>query len=101
MTVEELDKWFKELEKVVNEFEILPENIYNMDETGFNIGDFEARNVIVDSNIQSRYQVQPDRQEWVSAIECICVDGTAIPPLLIFCGESFINQWLPFNFDAQ
>src|SRR5579859_7983982 len=76
VTTEHLQEWFEDLKEVVQKYDILPENIYNMDEMGFNIGDSEARHVIMDTNIQSRYQAQPGRQEWVTAIECICADGS-------------------------
>ena len=97
---EDLEKWFMKLERVVQKFDILPENIYNMDETGFNIGDFEARHVVVDTSVQTRYQAQPAQQEWVTAIECICADGSSIPPLMIFTGETFVWQWVPIDFDS-
>src|SRR2546423_1988128 len=74
VTAEELDKWFVELNHVIRDFGILPENIDNMDETGFNIDDFEARQAIVDTSIHSRYSAQPRRQEWLTSIECICAD---------------------------
>jgi len=32
-----LQRWFDDLEKVLAEFDIKPENIYNMDESGFAI----------------------------------------------------------------
>ena len=71
-----------------------------MDETGFNIGDFEAQYVIVNTTVQSRYQAQPGQQEWVTAVECICADGSSIPPLMIFTGETFIRQWVLMDFDS-
>jgi hypothetical protein len=55
VTMEELEKWFAELNGVVQDFDILSENTYNMDETGFNIGDFEARHVIINTSMNSRY----------------------------------------------
>ena len=63
-----------------------------MDETGFNIGDFEARHVMVNTTVQSRYQAQPGWQEWVTAVECICADGSSIPLLMIFTSETFVRQ---------
>ena len=99
VSVKDLEEFYVELERVIQEYEILPENIYNMDETGFNIGDYEARHVVVDTSIQSRYQAQPGRQEWVIAVECICADGSLVPPLIIFAGETFIAQWVPTTFD--
>lgn len=51
--VEELDKWFIKLDCLVRDFKILPKNIYNMDETGFNIKDFEAQRVVIDTTVNS------------------------------------------------
>ena len=63
-----------------------------MDESGFSIGTIEAMHVIINSKIQQNYQAQPGRQEWVTSIECICADGTAIPPLIVFRGENLSTQ---------
>ena len=41
-TPERLQKYFDDLEKVVTEYNILPENMYNMDESGYAIGEIEA-----------------------------------------------------------
>lgn len=46
VTLDNLQKWFVELGRVVREFDIFSDNIYNMDETGFNIGDFQMQNVL-------------------------------------------------------
>ena len=97
--MKDLEEWFVELENTIQKYDVLPENIYNMNESGFNIGDFECRQAIVNINVQSRYQVQPGRQEWVTAVECICADGSSIPPFVIFTGKSFVRQWVPQNFD--
>jgi len=53
VTVKELENWFVKLSRIVQDFNILPENIYNMDETGFNISDFEARHVVIDISVNS------------------------------------------------
>src|SRR5947207_2676966 len=42
VSVERLTRWFDDLERVITEYEIQPENLYNMDESGFAIGDIEA-----------------------------------------------------------
>ena len=98
--VEDLEKWFTELAALAEKYDIQPGNIYNMDESGFNVGNFEARQVIVDTSVQSRYQAQAGWQEWVTAVECICADGSSVPPLIIFTGETFVRQWVPANFDS-
>ena len=92
VTVESLEEFFVELRYIVQEFNIQEEDIYNMNETGFNIGDYKTWHVVVDTSVQFRYQAQPGRQEWVTAVECICADGFSVPPLIIFTGKTFVKQ---------
>ena len=42
MSSEQLTKWFEDLWSVIDKENIEPENVYNMDENGFAIGDVEA-----------------------------------------------------------
>ena len=69
---------------MVNDPDVLLENIYNMDESGFSIGTIKAGRVIVDSKAPNQFQAQPGRHEWVTVVECIC---TSIPPYVIFKGK--------------
>jgi predicted hydrocarbon binding protein len=92
---ERLKRWFDDLEKVLAEFNIKIENIYNMDESGFAIGEKEAGRCIINANIRQQFQAKPGRQEWVSVVECICSDGTIVPPLVIFKAEKLSTQWIP------
>ena len=79
----------------MKEYNIEPENTYNMDETGFSIEKIEAAHIIINSKIHMAYQAQPGQQEWVSIIECICEDGSAVSPLMIFKGENLSTTWIP------
>lgn len=92
---ERLQKWFDDLKKVLTEFNIKPENIYNMDESGFSIGEKEAGRCIINSNIRQQFQAKPGRQEWVTVVECVCADGSVISPLVIFKAENLSTQWIP------
>jgi len=92
---ERLKRWFDDLGKVLTEFNIKPENIYNMDESGFAIGEKEAGRCIINANIRQQFQAKPGRQEWVSVVECICADGSIVPPLVIFKAEKLSTQWIP------
>ena len=93
--MERLTKWFEDLQSVIEEHNIEPGNLYNIDESGFAIGDVEASQRIINAEIHQRFQAKPGRQEWVMAVECICVDGSSIPPLIIFKGENLSWQWVP------
>jgi len=87
---ERLKKWFMDLGAALTEYKISPENLYNMDESGFAIGDIEASKVIINANIRQKFQAKWSRQEWVTSIECICADGTFVPPLVIFKGKKLL-----------
>ena len=100
-TSERLQKYFDELEKVVAEYKILPENKYNMDESGFAIGEIEATKCIINANIRQQFQSKPGRQEWVTSVECICADGTALPPLIIFKGTKLSTRWVNGNIPSS
>jgi hypothetical protein len=72
----------------VEQFNILSENIYNMDETGFSIGAIKSAHIVVNKEVQSQSIIHPGHQEWVTVIECIATDGNALPPFLILRGKS-------------
>ena len=102
-----MQAFFNEYQSVLTEGEISPGNTYNMDETdisqllelitGFAIGDTQRSYVVVDKSERKQFQATPGRQEWVTAIECICADGTNIPPLIIFKGDNFVSNWISQN----
>jgi len=93
--VERLTKWFEDLQSIINKYDIEPGNLYNLDESGFAIGDVEASQRIINATIRQAFQAKPGRQEWVTSIECISTDGTSLPPLIIFKGENLSRQWIP------
>jgi len=97
VSVERLTKWFEDLQHVINEYNIEPGNLYNMDESGFAIGDIEASQCVINATIRQAFQAKPGRQEWVTGIECICADGTSLSPLIIFKGENLSRQWIPVS----
>jgi len=56
---------------------------------------------VVDSRLRKKFQAQPGRQEWITVVECICIDGTTIPPLVIFKGENLMSSWIPREVDGK
>jgi hypothetical protein len=92
---EVFQKWFINVKSIIDKHKIQPHNIYNMDETGFSIGSIKAMCVIIDKTKNIWYSAYPGRQEWVSVIECINMDGTVLPPFIIFKGKTLTGRWLP------
>ena len=69
--------------------------MYNMDESGFAIGDIEASQRVINVTIRQAFQAKPKCHGWVTLIECICADGTSLPLLIIFKNENLSRQWIP------
>jgi len=92
-----IQKWFDNVNYLIQTHDIQPQDTYNMDETGFSIGSIKATRVIIDKTQRSRYAAQPGRQEWVSVIECISMDGTAMPSFIIFKGKTLSGKLIPEN----
>jgi len=82
---------------VIKEYKIIPENMYNMDESGFSIGEIQPGKCIIKAQIREQFQAKPGCQEWVTSVECICADRTALPPLIIFKVENLSRQCIPAN----
>ena len=94
---EAIDNWFAAFVETIEEHNIMTENIYNMDETGFSIRTLQSAHVIIDKRMRKSFQAHPGRQEWVTSIECICADGTITSPFIIFKGEHISSAWIPKN----
>jgi hypothetical protein len=95
VTKQVLKGWFEAYKSLITELKIKIHNTYNMDETGFSIGTMQSTRIIVDSSLRTHFQAHPGRQEWVSTVKCICMDGTEITPLIIFKGQNIIQSWIP------
>ena len=86
---EHLAKWFNDPEMVINEYKIISENMYNMNESSFSNGKIQPGKYIINAQIQQQFQTKPRCQEWVTSVEYICTDGTALLPLIIFKAEIY------------
>ena len=84
VTYEAVEKFYNELRRVINELKISPENCYNMDETGSSIGTIQGGHIVIDTTMQSKHELEIGRQEWVTCIECVCMDGSPLSPMIIF-----------------
>lgn len=91
--------FFKILEDVLTEYGVPPENIYNMDEKGVQLGIGEGhQRVLVDRNQKNAPVLTNGSKEMVTILETVCADGTAdIPPYFIFQGKRIQASWFADN----
>ena len=89
-----IQAWFNTVRATIEQYGILPDDIYNFDETGFAMGLCAHQKVITKSESCGRRPVlQPGNREWVTALESISASGWALPPTLIFKGKQYNQAW--------
>lgn len=80
--------YFELLRSKIEQYDVEPRNMYNMDEKGFLIGILSKI-----KRIFSRHQyeeggikqmIQDGNREWITTIACICADGSSLTPTLIY-----------------
>lgn len=87
-----ISKWFKLVGDTIAKYGVLEEDIFNFDETGFQMGVISTSKVITSSDRKGRPRTkQPGNRKWVTAIEAIGAKGQAtlhLSSLMV----SFIKQ---------
>ncbi|KAF2175970.1 CENP-B protein [Zopfia rhizophila CBS 207.26] len=84
--------------EVKTKYGIAEEDIYNFDETGFQMGVISGGKVVTGSDRRNRRKaVQPGNREWVTVIQGINAKGWAIPPFIIFAGTYHLSAWYEGN----
>jgi DDE superfamily endonuclease len=71
----------------------LEEDIFNFDETSFQMGVISIAKVITGANRGKPIAVQPSNREWVTVIEYISSYGYCIPLVIIFEGKVHQSTW--------
>jgi len=84
VSLDTVKTWFEAVTETRLQHQYQLEHVYNMDESGFAIGDSQSSRALINVRENSSWKVIQGRQEWITAIECISASGTAIPPLIIF-----------------
>jgi hypothetical protein len=90
-----IKNWFSLVQNTIAKYGILEQDIYNFDETGFQMGVASTAKVITSSHHStSRVRaLQPGNREWVTVIESINASGWALPPMIIFAGKVHQSTW--------
>jgi hypothetical protein len=93
-TYENARRWFDIVEAMQEGYSYRPDDIWNMDKSGFGIGEEQAFKVLVFLDSTQKHWVVGGKQEWVTDIECISAAGKALAPLIIFKGSALNLRWL-------
>ena len=82
-----IDQIYDGFEKLKLQYTIDNCDIWNMDETGFQMGQLASHNVMFDARVGPPLSASTGVSKWVSIIECINADEQALNPFLIHIGS--------------
>jgi 4-hydroxybenzoate polyprenyltransferase len=98
-----LKTYFDRLRALIDRKRIKEENIWNVDESGFAMGDTRSKTVLVPTarvqKTNKRRKTRtvavssPQNRAWVSMVECISAGGRMTSPLAIFAGKQHQESW--------
>ena len=86
--------WFKRVKETIKRYGIVPEDIYNIDETGFQMGITSTSKVVCGLETRQSHAkaLQPGNREWVTSIVAINASGSALPAQIIFAAVTTLPQ---------
>ena len=90
-----IKSWFIRVHETIQKYGIAEKDIYNMDETGFQMGVASTAKVICGSETRDSHvkSIQPGNREWITAIIAISASGSILPPQIILAGKKHQSQW--------
>lgn len=86
-----LQHWYDMLEPTIAKTPL--SNIYNFDETGFQLGQGKSEKVVTRHRYRSSRIIASEHGENLTAIECVAADGWVMSPYFIARGEYFLERW--------
>jgi hypothetical protein len=89
--------WFDVIAEVLQDPTVVPENVYNMDETGTMLSMLGTAKVYVRKNDRRKYRGAGIKREMVTAIECISADGRCLNPLIIWAASTHRDNWITYE----
>jgi DDE superfamily endonuclease len=89
----DIKEWFELLQACMKEYDIGEGEIWNFDETGFQVGMLKGAKVMVPREIKQAYIRSPENREMITCIECISAKGECIPSFIIVKGKNLMGRW--------
>jgi hypothetical protein len=86
-------EWFDIIGQVLQDPAVLPENVYNMDETGVMLSMLGSVKVLVGKDDRRNYRGGGVKRTMVTAVECVSADGSALLPLIIWPASTHRSNW--------
>lgn len=91
-----LKNWFDRLKTLIETNGVSPANIYNIDDTSFQIGEGNRPIWVFALNGSPHVPEVPRSRpwcEWITAIDCVAADGWKSEPCLVIQGDHYLDEW--------
>jgi len=93
---DKITHWFEVIREVLQDPAILPENVYNMDETGVMLCMLGSIQVLVSKDDPRDYRGAGVKRTMVTAIECISANGRSLLLMIIWPATTHRSNWTTF-----
>jgi hypothetical protein len=90
---EVIQDWFNRLFNTINEYGIAEEDIWNFDETGFNIGIGRDQWIVTREVKKQAWIGMNTNREYATVVETINATGQVIKPYIILSGKCILRGW--------
>jgi hypothetical protein len=91
---EKVVQWFDVIVGVLQTPELLPENVYNMDETGVMLSKMNSVRDIMDRTNRHGCRGARVKRTTVTAVECVSADGRYLHPMIIWPAATHRANWV-------
>jgi hypothetical protein len=91
-----ISQWFEVIEPELRRPDIVPENVYNMDETGIMLSMLGSAKVLVSKDDRRDYRGAGVKRTTVTAIECISASGEYLDPMIIWPATTHRSNWTTY-----
>ena len=99
--VEDVKEHFKAFKKCKEYQGIQDEDIYNFDETGFQISVTSGENVLVPRDITVVYSADPENKELITSVKTLNYGGQKVPLMIIFAGAYYLRRYFKNDLDGD
>jgi hypothetical protein len=93
--------YFNKVAELRHQYRIELDDMWNMDEKGFQMGQCGGEQIIVNKSIGPPVIPSTGTSKWVTIVECISAAGRVLKPMVIHIGKEPEDHWFPPSHTAQ
>jgi hypothetical protein len=90
---ETIQGWFDRLKQIIEQHGIHESDMWNFDETGFNIGIGRDQWIVTCEFKKPLYRGSNTNREYATLVEAVNATGDVIPPFIILSGKCILKGW--------